>query len=100
METDKDSMWSADEVEAILTLRADGSLQDQLISAVRNEKVFHKISADTTNGVYNWTPKQCWHKILKAAIGVGVRFAQMENESILNRVHRKHTSKGTVWFDM
>ena len=32
-------MWSADEMQAFVTQWADGSVQDQLISAVTNENL-------------------------------------------------------------
>ena len=41
-------MWSADKVQALV--------QDQLISAVRNEKVFN---TTMTQMGYNLMPKQC-----------------------------------------
>ena len=52
METDKVSMRSADEVQALVTLWADSSVQDQLISAERNRK-------SMTQMRYKWTPTQC-----------------------------------------
>ena len=40
METDKVLlMWSADEIQAFVMLWADGSVQDQLISAVTKENL-------------------------------------------------------------
>ena len=49
-------MWSADEIQAFVTLWAEGSVQDQLISIVTNEKI--KISTDMTQTGCNLTPKQ------------------------------------------
>ncbi|CAB1349038.1 unnamed protein product, partial [Coregonus sp. 'balchen'] len=59
------AIWSPEEVHALLTLWADGSVQEQLLSAVRNKRVFTKLSSELAALGSTKTSKQCREKIKK-----------------------------------
>ncbi|RXM33887.1 Trihelix transcription factor GT-2 [Acipenser ruthenus] len=57
--------WDADEVQALVTLWCDRSVQGELASSVRNEKIYAKLAADLKELGYNRSLKQCQEKIKK-----------------------------------
>lgn len=57
--------WTPEEVVALLTRWADGSVQEQLLSAVRNERVFIKLSSELDALGFIKTSTQCRWKIKK-----------------------------------
>ncbi|KAM6984756.1 uncharacterized protein FYW47_013742 [Aplochiton taeniatus] len=59
------SSWSPDEVQDLLTLWADGSVQEKLLSTYRNESIFATLCSELTLMGYDKTPNQCRQKIKK-----------------------------------
>ncbi|KAK6489600.1 trihelix mRNAion factor GTL1-like isoform X1 [Huso huso] len=57
--------WDADEVQALVTLWCDRSVQGELASSVRNEKIYAKLAVDLKELGYNRRLKQCREKIIK-----------------------------------
>ncbi|MGH0146936.1 UNVERIFIED_CONTAM: hypothetical protein FKN15_009845, partial [Acipenser sinensis] len=57
--------WDADEVQALVTLWCDRSVQGELASSVRNEKIYAKLEVDLRELGYNRSLKQCQEKIKK-----------------------------------
>ncbi|XP_078461933.1 uncharacterized protein LOC144941213 [Lampetra fluviatilis] len=62
---DKKQPWDAEEIEALVSLWADESVQTELESSVRNEKVYARISADLKEIGINRSLKQCREKAKK-----------------------------------
>ncbi|MGH0125009.1 UNVERIFIED_CONTAM: hypothetical protein FKN15_077227 [Acipenser sinensis] len=54
--------WDADEVQALVTLWCDRSVQGKLASRVRNEEIYAKFAVDLKELGYNWSLKQCREK--------------------------------------
>ena len=44
--------WNDDEVQALLAIWADASIQKQLLGAVRNATVFNKIADELAGGLH------------------------------------------------
>ena len=52
-------MWNDDEVQALLAIWADASIQRQLLGAVRNTTVYNKIADELARKGYQHDAKQC-----------------------------------------
>uniref|UniRef100_UPI003AAD366F uncharacterized protein n=1 Tax=Centroberyx gerrardi TaxID=166262 RepID=UPI003AAD366F len=59
------TIWTPDEVQVLLAWWAEGRVQEQLTSTVRNEKVFAQLSSELTALGFDKTPNQCRFKIKK-----------------------------------
>ena len=59
----KGSPWSDEEVKALLNIRAEVNIQEQLERAVRNKAVFERISKQLKEAGYNKESPQCRAKI-------------------------------------
>uniref|UniRef100_A0A4W5Q6B9 Uncharacterized protein n=1 Tax=Hucho hucho TaxID=62062 RepID=A0A4W5Q6B9_9TELE len=82
--------WSAEEVHALLTLWADGSVQEQLLSTVRNKRVFTKLSSELAALGSTKTSKQCREKIKKL---------KQEYKKIKNDTSKNSSNiRGRRWF--
>ena len=55
--------WNDDEVQALLAIWADASIQRQLLGAVRNTTVFNKIADELARKGYQRDAKQCREKL-------------------------------------
>lgn len=82
--------WSPEEVHALLTLWADGSVQEQLLSTVRNKRVFTKLSSELAALGSTKTSKQCREKIKK----LKQEYKKIKNDTSKN----SSNSHGTRWF--
>ncbi|XP_041734426.1 uncharacterized protein LOC121568012 [Coregonus clupeaformis] len=84
------AIWSPEEVHALLTLWADGSVQEQLLSAVRNKRVFTKLSSELAALGSTKTSKQCREKIKKL---------KQEYKKIKNHTSKNSSNiSGRRWF--
>ncbi|KAM4615279.1 uncharacterized protein ACJ7VT_010449 isoform 2-T2 [Polymixia lowei] len=85
------SCWSQDEVQALVTLWGNQSVQEQLLLNLRNEKVFAAISARLALLGFNKAPNRCREKIKKLKV---------EYKKIKDCNYRKGTTNnyGGVWF--
>ncbi|XP_055751529.1 uncharacterized protein LOC129831928 [Salvelinus fontinalis] len=82
--------WSPEEVHALLTLWADGSVQEQLLSTVRNKRVFTKLSSELAALGSTKTSKQCREKIKK----LKQEYKKIKNDTSKN----SYNIRGTRWF--
>ncbi|KAK6296006.1 hypothetical protein J4Q44_G00337190 [Coregonus suidteri] len=86
------AIWSPEEVHALLTLWADGSVQEQLLSAVRNKRVFTKLSSELAALGSTKTSKQCREKIKKL---------KQEYKKIKNHTSKNSSNiSGRRWFSI
>ena len=54
--------WNDDEVQALLAIWADASIQKQLLGAVRNKTVFNKIADELAGKGYQRNAKELKNK--------------------------------------
>ncbi|KAL0973270.1 hypothetical protein UPYG_G00201260 [Umbra pygmaea] len=59
------AIWSADEVHALLTSWSSRSVQKELLSTMRNTRVFARVSSELAALGFKKTTKQCREKIKK-----------------------------------
>lgn len=81
------TVWTADEVQVLLTLWADGRVQEQLTSTVRNERVFTRLSADLASLGFHKTASQCRFKVKKL---------KQEYKKVREQRDSKH--RHSLWF--
>ena len=55
--------WNDDEVQTLLAIWADASIQRQPLGEVRNTTVFNKIADELARKGYQRNAKQCWEKL-------------------------------------
>ena len=55
--------WNNNEVQALLAIWADASIQRQLLSTIGNTTVFNKIADELARKGYQRDAKQCWKKL-------------------------------------
>ena len=59
------TVWSNAEVKALITIRRDSKIQDELDGAVRNKIIFVKIAKTLQEQGYNRDWQQCRVKCIK-----------------------------------
>ncbi|XP_028426640.1 uncharacterized protein LOC114550216 isoform X2 [Perca flavescens] len=88
--SDKDKalhIWSSDEVQALLTLWGNPTVQEELLLNVRNNKVYTGLSTKLAALGFNKTPQKCREKIKKL---------KQEYKRIKNS--QPNSSHRSVWF--
>lgn len=83
--------WSQAEIQALVTLWANPSIQEQLHLNLKNEKVFVTLSARMASLGFSKPPNRCREKIKKLKV---------EYRKIKGRNYRSSTDKeyGRIWF--
>ena len=56
-------VWTSEEVEVLLSLWAEESVQEQLTLTPRNERVFARLSSDLATQGFDKTTSQCMSKL-------------------------------------
>ncbi|XP_029902118.1 uncharacterized protein LOC115355452 isoform X4 [Myripristis murdjan] len=83
--------WSQAEIQALVTLWANPSVQEQLRHSLKNEKVFASLSARLASLGFSKTPNRCREKIKK----LKVEYRKIKKHNCRGSTDKEY---GRVWF--